>query len=345
MSFLYFESLRYLFLTLRDSVWCVIQLSGYVFTRPHSISFSEGFWIDRRVSNKLKAMKLEKHLNPFLPCLVAVGLLLPIYELKSQDSISVEVRPVENSNAGGRGDEEKRSNHVEFDSIPMGEVVRLLRREFSGVNFIVTERAEEIPVRMELRSVTLQNILNALMIATDYQIDIEEMEDRLVAIRTNLPEPEKPILRAFNLRDYLMGRNGKNSSTAYQDLDEVLHLAWAELQVADQRRNPMSIPRLMIHQKTQLLIAVGQSDQLQVIEQIVTALQGNTAVGMYGSASGMGPGGGGGGVNPYSGNTVRSRSSYGSESVGKSSSTSSSRSVRKSSSSPSSSKRNPPKHP
>ena len=220
---------------------------------------------------------------------------------------------------GGVAATERRLDTVIFESLPTAEIVRFLRNEFPEVNFIVRGQVGEIVLDLELRSVTLDDILEAIVIASEEQVRVDKHNDRLVALSVEGPAPRRPEIRAFNLSVYLDGLNDEDSNRALEELNHVFESTWAMLQRSNPNRHHLRAPELKIHGKTKLLIAVGQIEQLQAMEEIVNALQGGRSNvrqrggmmsgygsgfgggGMFGGGGGFGGTSGGGGGGSYGG--------------------------------------------
>lgn len=200
------------------------------------------------------------------------------------------------STPDGSAARQRRLEDIRFDDVPLTVVVDNLREGFPEINFIITGDAKNLPVTLQLRSVTLNDILTALTIAASDQIVVDEVDERLVTIRPAVRERSKPMLRAFNLGSYLAksGSSEEETEEALQEVYDVLVNAWDMFQSADPEMRHVDMPSLSHHRQTKLLIAVGQEEHLQMIEQIVNALQGVSSS-MGGGGGGMGGGGYGSG--------------------------------------------------
>jgi len=170
---------------------------------------------------------------------------------------------------------ERRLERVSFDELPIREVVKYLREKYPEINFVMNGGAADVQVKIELRSVTLGNILDALTFASNGNVRFDKKELRLVTVLGR--EPRKRVaaeLRAFSLSRYLSGLSEEDTERALKELDDVLNSSWEMLQNTRLAGEEFSFPKLSIHRKTKLLIVVGQPEQLEAVEQIVTALQG-----------------------------------------------------------------------
>jgi len=168
---------------------------------------------------------------------------------------------------------DRRIAEIEFDGTPLNDVSQTLGEYFPEINFVVNQGAEAQMVTMRLHQVTLDELLKALSFASDGRIQGRKVEDRLVALTFRQDRRSVPTLKAFHLGRYLAGRSGDEADLALQELELVLEISWHMLQEADPDRPQITRPQLNIHRRTSLLIAVGQSEQLEVIAEIVSALQ------------------------------------------------------------------------
>ena len=224
--------------------------------------------------------------------------------MEAQHSVSVDESRANLSLPDGLAARERLLADISIKDTPLSEVVDQLRDTFPEINFIITGDANNFAVTLQLRSVNLDDILMALTIASNDQIEVEEVNERLVTIRPVVREARKPMLRAFNLSSYLAKRGGseEENEEALQEVYDVLINAWEMFQSANHEMRHVAMPSLSHHRNTKLLIVVGLEEHLQVIEQVVNALQGGASVmgrgyggGFGGGFSGMGGGGGYGG--------------------------------------------------
>lgn len=209
-------------------------------------------------------------------------------------------------------DREIRIPEINFDNIPLSDAVQILGQEFPEINFVTSGEVGDFIINLHLRSVTLKEILKAIEITASGQVRANQTEDRLVAFYGRRPpEKPKPVLRAYNLKQYLASRVDTESeeevNRALENLYDVLNTSWDMLQKAEPNNEDFVRPQLRIHPQTQLLIAVGNPEALQVIDQVVGELsrqeskpsQPSQFITPGGFGGGSGGGGfGGGGFNP-----------------------------------------------
>jgi hypothetical protein len=193
----------------------------------------------------------------------------------------------------------KEIKDFKFDGVPMGEIVVYLQEKVTGINFVITPDAAEYvlpPVR--LSSVTLEDVFTAIRIISSGEIQISPESAMLVSV-TRIAPPAKPrgfkkSCVAYNLSLYLQGKQGPELEQSMKDVEDALERCWKMLDQANNQRYER--PALSLHAPTKMLIAVGEPDQLMVIEQIVRQLEAsvNPLIGGGGLGGGMAPGGFGG---------------------------------------------------
>lgn len=186
---------------------------------------------------------------------------------------------------------------VVFDSLPVSEVVTFLRDKFPDVNFVTVGPVERVHVSLELRNVRLGDILLAMQLATDHALEIDDAGERIVAIRASADNGRsRKVVRAFDISGYLeraMESSGGSISGSIEEivkernrwkaeavakLEELLQSTWHNLYRADHGRYPtredrQTWPHLSFHSEAGILVAIGEGRQLEVIEEIVGALE------------------------------------------------------------------------
>jgi hypothetical protein len=187
---------------------------------------------------------------------------------------------------------QKDGTGVGFTNSTYEEIAEALRDLFPGLNVVVEDslRTQKSP-EIQMRNVTLRGILKALEAASS-KIKVEVTADNMVTIRTlagNQAENSKPILRTFNLNGYFLPKmiTAKDESArnravekALEELYQVVDQSWKMLQKADPSLRNTAAPLLQMHTGTLILISVGTHDQLRVIEEIVSNLQGMERLGI-----------------------------------------------------------------
>lgn len=172
---------------------------------------------------------------------------------------------------------------VKYDSLPLEEIVARLREDFPEINFILPEELGEVIVRLELRNVTLTEIMQAIQIAGRLEhLKFEQTGERLFTFRRDEDaaqrETPKPALRTFNLSGYLAGRDEVAMDKALKELHQLLEDSWTMLLGADSSLRGTAPIQLRVHPGTQMLISVGSPDQLRALEEIVYNLPGMSGI-------------------------------------------------------------------
>lgn len=166
-------------------------------------------------------------------------------------------------------------------------VAALLRHHFPEFNFIVEEGfGKEVAPAIAIRNSRIHGILAALEAASP-NTRATLVTDNIVAIgpRTNgiSTNTARPVVQTFNVRGYLFTKthHAKDESAreeaedkALRELELLVEESWSMLQEADSSLRQTPPPRLRMHKGTQMLISVGNPDQLRVIEEIVYSLPG-----------------------------------------------------------------------
>ncbi len=198
----------------------------------------------------------------------------------------------------------QRLNGIDFEAHPLVEIVDYLRSEFDGVNFILDEELADETLTLRLRRVTLEDILQAISLATRGLVQCDVVSESLVHVRTEPAPHEESSLEAFSLKSYFADYEGDDSD-ALKELYRVLEQGLAMVRTANGKRYQGKMPQLNIHHKTKLLIVAGTKSDLSVVSSIIGALEkhaesarpGNYGFGQMGGGGGYGGmyGGGGGG--------------------------------------------------
>jgi len=162
---------------------------------------------------------------------------------------------------------------ISFGGNPVSQIVEVLAEKFPDVNFVVNDSAKNILVTLRLHSVTLDNIMEALSIATDGKVRCQRVDQNMVSVMGRPIKNEPPALRVYNLSRFLQDKNDKEADAALEELEAVMRLSWQMVQAADPEASNSSFPDLSIHRKTKLLLAVGHERQLEMVTQVVQALE------------------------------------------------------------------------
>ena len=167
---------------------------------------------------------------------------------------------------------------VNFDGLPMVEVIRWLREQFPEVNFVNAPEVEDVPVRLTLRSVTLDDIFTALAITSKGELRSNILSEKMVSFfyEPLIPRGEvdlKKYTRAFSLANYLAGRSPEETAKALKELEEALKVSWSML--AEANGGHLEKPALNLHAPTKMLIVVGTPEQLEMVAQFIDQLRSN----------------------------------------------------------------------
>jgi hypothetical protein len=221
---------------------------------------------------------------------VAIAICLPATMLLGQSKESPK-DPPNNSSKEPRTlpREELESMRValEFREATLQEVADYLGTKFAGMNLVVPASVAQLRVTIKLRSVTLDQALEAIAFATQNQVTVNRLNDDIYGFApTNQvpaglgPPPEKPACRIFALADapqFAGPPDSENASKLIAEFKGSIDRAIAMLRNADPQSS-VEPPSLEFHPATKLLIAVGRSEELGIVEQLVSALGGTKAV-------------------------------------------------------------------
>jgi hypothetical protein len=165
---------------------------------------------------------------------------------------------------------------VIFENQPMGEVIKWLRPQFPEINFVCAPEVEDVPVRMNLHNVTLDDIFVALNITSKGELVANPMNENMVSFFYRpafaKEQAQRKTARAYSLSSYLSGRSPEESAKALKDLESALDLSLQMLLDANPDAR-FEKPRLNLHAPTKMLIAVGDGEQLEIIERFIGQLE------------------------------------------------------------------------
>lgn len=282
--------------------------------------------------------------------------LLLFFLITAFSSQIMLAQTIENTNAGvtsiakpSAPYSSKVIDAVHFSKVNLKEVLDILRDQFEGVQFVTNGPVERLTVDIELRSVNLSNVLKAIEIQLEGLVKIKNIEGDLVAVYAHVPDAPKPVLRAYSIAPFMetklveaSQKNGDNLSVkeleklkdevliyAEQEIHETVYRSLEMLSEAREASDRLGVPKLNIHPRTKLMIAVGSPEAVEVVGQIVSALNGQVQFGssyggggliggassgrgmssMYGAGGGGGFGGGYGGGSDSSGRGGTTRKS------------------------------------
>jgi hypothetical protein len=188
---------------------------------------------------------------------------------------------------------ERRIPEIEFLTGPASDVARELGHHFPEVNFVMPKGDLAFFLDLQLRAVSLGEILKALEMTTEGQIQSRMETERLVTFQVrSRPQTNgsKPVLRAFNLQNYLRmfpsvdpqtgavlpkkEEQEKDRERRIFQLHEALQASFDMMRRANPNNENIKMPEIDIHSEPALLIVVGTPESLKVVDQIVGALIG-----------------------------------------------------------------------
>jgi hypothetical protein len=252
-----------------------------------------GFHTGARVTDvKTQIRKQLKHGACLTQCLIALFLVVANQVIGADKAEAGNASPKQVAEPNASAAWQRRIPEIVLDNLPLGEVIKELRQRFPEINFLIKQQTETdidvaaTTINMSVRAVTLQEFLKALEIAAQRPIQITGgPDDRMVVFESKAAAaavdaaglPLKPVIqtRVFNIGSYL-ARSGKEEKEALAELDDVLRLTGGLFTEANPSARPFK-PRLHIHRGTKLLIAVGSTEELNVIQQVVNSLDNTSA--------------------------------------------------------------------
>lgn len=170
---------------------------------------------------------------------------------------------------------ERRLPAFNVNNLPLKEVAQALTGKFPEINFIVPDNARDSIVNLTLRNVALQEILDAMEMASEGNLRSLKRGNMVSFSARQSPSGSRENAaqcRVFRLAPYLEGKSESAADLAVKSLYEALAVAWEMLKRHERNVEP---PELTIHRETKLLIAVGRERELAVLEQVVRELQGS----------------------------------------------------------------------
>lgn len=158
----------------------------------------------------------------------------------------------------------------------------MLRHHFPELNIVVEENLKnEAAPQMRIVNAPLLVILKAIEIASP-GIKAEWTAQNLVAIRStetaNITRKSKPTVRVFPIGPYLHfhGVDLKSSEGAAAGLDKLMRNIQGPMETAREllidQGHDVGIPKFSLHKDSQLLIAAGTPEALEILNEIIYSL-------------------------------------------------------------------------
>lgn len=202
--------------------------------------------------------------------------------------------------------EGKRIN-VAFEELPLTEAVETLRKEFPKANFVCSKdiAGQNPNLTLKLRQARLEDVLDAIQVASNGTIEYELRGTSLVAFFTPMPPqppagmpyggapsvPERaqetqpppqpplpaPTYRILNLREDLQITTQKEADEVLKTIQEITQETLATLHPGPQFGPGSQAPRLSYHEGSGLLVMVGQKESINLVIEIVSNLRKSAA--------------------------------------------------------------------
>ncbi|GEM_PF-2209699 len=170
---------------------------------------------------------------------------------------------------------------VDYREYSLSVVVQDLRTQFPEVNFIVGEKVEKLIIRLQMRNVTLPNILEALRIAGGNHLLVDQPDNMLItfaldqrAIDQENADSKKPVVRAFNLAGYFGDAPPEKMDGFFKQFTELLEETAQLYRRASPTDKSMEMPQFKLHFGTKMLIVVGSDESMRILDEIVYSLPG-----------------------------------------------------------------------
>jgi hypothetical protein len=166
---------------------------------------------------------------------------------------------------------------VKFDSVSIYDALGFLQDVSPGFEAVVVrdgaEPSDAHTVTMDLKNVTVQQVLEVLQLANYSTLDIRPVDEgrgpsSIYVVRGKEPRPAPAtVLRVYRLEPVIEAMRG-NGASKNKPLDDILSLIEATLsQVPGQSK-----PTLQVHEETKTLIFKGSSEQMEAVNQALEAL-------------------------------------------------------------------------
>ena len=270
-----------------------------------ALGWFEFFSKDFLLGGVMEVMLMKK-VNMLTRLFVGVGLMV-LVSSQAQDDL---LKPVPVKMTW----KDQIIKECQFEGLPLSEVIRFLRDEFHDVQLVTAGPVEKVLVDLELRSVGLRNILKAVEIQQQGLVKVTDEGGDMLSIQVRMPKEAKPILKAFSFGPYFNRVQGELFQQEKWKIDEAIKSAGEDKRAAAdiQRKyqtelmheasakldnelyntiltaldaykqalsgsQAMEMPKLQTHMSSKLVIVIGQPDAVNIVGEIVHAMNGNTA--------------------------------------------------------------------
>jgi hypothetical protein len=206
---------------------------------------------------------------------------------------------------------------VAFEGLPLAEVVETLRKEFPKANFVCSQEiaGQNSSLTLKLRQARLEDVLDAIQVASNGTIEYELRGTSLVAFFTPMPPqppggmphgvvpsvPERPqetqpqqqlpapTYRILNLREDLQIATLQEAHEVLKTIQDIAQQTLANLHPGPQFGPGSQAPKLSYHEGSGLLVLVGQKESINLVIEIVSNLRKSAMARSRGGRSGPVP--------------------------------------------------------
>ena len=174
-----------------------------------------------------------------------------------------------------------RPTTVPFDvnDVPLSEVADKMRELFGDVNVVLSRDVENVRITLKLRSANLEQFSRAIEFASNEAVVVREIAEKTIGFSRNWEHQgeTKPTCRIFALKKYLADKvSNKDQQQTHEAIDTLqkqLHEALTMLRRVTPEEH-LQVPELSFNPQTELLIAIGKPSELDLVDQMVRALEG-----------------------------------------------------------------------
>jgi hypothetical protein len=164
---------------------------------------------------------------------------------------------------------------VSFEEASIADILDYIAGRQPAINILATDSVKSIRVSLRLSNVNTAQLLEAIVYATEGRVEAGTLAGgiRYLRLAPQFPGERRPETRIFNLSTYLAGKDETQQARAVDELQKTILSTNEMLRQADPSSRAR-VPQMRVNASTRLLIAVGQREDLEVLEQLVNALQG-----------------------------------------------------------------------